>query len=245
MRKLGARSRELGVGKFILYIFAFLILLTHNSALQTVYAAPCYGTHMPSAGKWNVGAQTHIMDYRKLKKDYGKVASSQYFYQMSWGVFDRFCLDGKIGVGDVTYNAPDTEKTTYPTNFAGGYGFRVKLYDNDVQKIDAVCGFQHISIHPGTKKINDTTNYAILDDWQGSALISKGFGAFTPYIGSRLTRVDLIHKVKGGDRKRKKSDVDFGAVVGADFNFTESSSINIEGRFIEETSFNIGITHNF
>lgn len=241
----GQGSWEFGVGKFIVYLFVFLMLLTHNSVLQTIYAAPCYGTHMPSAGKWIAGAQAHIITNRKLKNPYGKISSSQYFYQMSWGIFDRFCLDGKIGAGDVTYRAPDTGKTTYPANFAGGYSFRVKLYRNDAHKIDAVAGFQHISVHPGTKKINETTNYVILDDWQGSALISKGFGVFTPYVGGRLTRLDLIHRIKGEARKRKKTDVDFGAVAGIDFNFTESSSINIEGRFIEETSFNVGITHNF
>lgn len=231
--------------KIVFYFFIFFILSTIHHPLSLAFAAPCYGTHMPSAGKWNVGAQAHIITNRKLKNPYGKISSSQYFYQMSWGIFDRFCLDGKIGAGDVTYRAPDTGKTTYPANFAGGYSFRVRLYRNDAQKIDAVAGFQHTSVHPGTKKINDTTNYVILDDWQGSAVISKSFGMFTPYIGSRLTRLDLIHRIKGGERKRKKSDVDFGAVIGGDFNLTKSSSINIEGRFIEETSFNIGFTHDF
>lgn len=200
---------------------------------------------MPAADKWSAGGQAHIIENRKLKGDWGKVSSRQYFYQISWSVFDRFCLDGKIGVGDVTYRAPDTGKTTYPANFVGGYGFRAKLYKDDEHKIDAVAGFQHLSVHPGAKVINGATNEVILDDWQGSALISKGFGAFTPYIGTRLTRLDLIHRIKGEAKKRKKTDVDFGAVAGIDFNFTESSSINIEGRFIEETSFNVGITHNF
>lgn len=209
------------------------------------FAAPCYGTHMPDKGKLSIGGQAHVIENKKLKGDYGKVSSRQYFYQMSWGVFDWFSLDGKIGIGDVTYRQPNKDKVTYQTNCAGGYGFRAKIYKNDRQKIDVVCGFQHISVHPGTKVIDGSTNYVILDDWQGSSLVSKDLGLFTPYIGGRLTRLDVIHRIKGNSRKRKSSEVDFLPVVGTDYNLSNSSFINIEARFIKEISFNIGFTHNF
>jgi hypothetical protein len=231
---------------FVIWYLSFVIILSfvfcHSSF---VYAAPCYGTNMPNSGKWNVGAQTHIITNRELKNSYGKVSSRQYFYMMSYGVFRWLSLDGKIGVGDVTHKAPDTAKTTYPTGFAGGYGFRAKIYENDAQKIGAVMGFQHISVHPDGKSVNNVTNLVILDDWQGSALVSKDFGFFTPYIGARLTRLDLIHKIKDNSRKRKSSEVNIGAVVGADLKINEAFFINTEGRFIEETSFNIGFTYNF
>jgi hypothetical protein len=229
-------------------LFCAVLLLIENYAVQAtiLYAAPCYGTNMPAKGKLSVGAQVHSIENRKLSDDYGKVASTQYFYTMSYGVFDWFSLDGKIGVGDVTYKPSlGQPKTAFPANFAGGYGFRFKPYRNIEQKIDVVCGFQHISVHPTQRQVNGTTNYAILDDWQVSALISKGVDRFTPYAGGRLTRLDLIRRISGLERVRERSDVRLLPVIGTDFNMTQSSFINAEVRFIDETSFSIGFTHNF
>jgi len=232
-------------GKAAGFVVASL-LLAMTCFAPSVFAAPCYGTNMPNKDKWSSGAQVHVIENRALKKDFGKVSSAQYFYQLSFGVFSWLSLDGKIGVGDVTYRpSGGSEKTNFPYNFAGGYGFRVKPYKNDNQKIEVVCGFQHISVHPTGKQINGATNYVILDDWQGSALISKKIEKFTPYAGARLIRLDLIHRINGNSRFRKKSNVDVGAVVGTDFNLTDSSFLNFEARFIEETSFNLGFTHNF
>lgn len=231
---------------FYFFIFLFCALCPVPCTLYPAYAAPCYGTNIPNKGKLSIGAQAHVIENRKLGDDYGKVASLQYFYTMSYGVFSWFSLDGKIGAGDVAYRpSGGMAKTVYPANFAGGYGFRFKPYKNIEQKIDVVCGFQHISAHPTPRQVNGATNYVILDDWQGSALISKGAGSFTPYAGVRLTRLDLIHKISGQERVRKRSDVRLLPVIGADFNVTRSSFINAEVRFIDETSFNIGFTHNF
>jgi len=240
-KKIKIRKYFLLCNIFILFIFLWIV----DCRLRTVYAAPCYGTDMPAAKKIDIGAQAHVIANRELKDNYGKVSSSQYFYQMSYGITDWFCLDGKIGIGDIMYKSVNTEKIKYTANFAGGYGFRVRMYKNDLQKIAIVGGFQHISVHPNKKEVNEVKNSVILDDWQGSVLASKTFGFLTPYIGTRLTRLDLIHNIKGGDRKRKKSDVDFGAVVGTDIHITKSSFINIESRFIEETSFNAGFTYKF
>jgi len=208
-------------------------------------AAPCYGTRFPQEGKLGIGAEAHVIENRHLKKDFGKVSSQQYFYTMSYGVFDWLSLDGKIGIGDVTHRPLSGGKTNYSSSFAGGYGFRVKPYKNDQQKIEAVFGFQHISVHPYSKQVNSATNTVILDDWQISGLVSKAIGGFTPYAGARLTRLDLIHRINGLGRERKESDVDICPVIGADFSITEKDYLNAELRFIEETSFNVGLTHNF
>jgi len=227
-------------------LFILSLLIVYSLQLKAVSAAPCYGTHFPDKGKWNIGAQVHVIENRALKKDYGKVSSTQYFYLMSFGVFSWLSIDGKIGVGDITYKpSGGAEKTNFPTNFAGGYGFRIKPYKNEQQKIDFVLGFQHISVHPGSKIVNGAANSVILDDWQGSVLISKDFGLLTPYAGARLTRLDLIQKIEGQSRFRKKSDVDICPVIGADFNFTKQDFLNVEGSFIKETSFSLGFTHNF
>src|SRR3989338_2444315 len=127
---------------FCIFLSFFIFLSTINHQPSTVLAAPCCGRYMPAKGKWNAGAQTHIITNRKLRSPYGKVASRQYFYQMSWGVLDWFCLDGKIGIGDVTYKSQGLD-TAYPLNFAGGYGFRARYYRNAKHGVDAILGFQH------------------------------------------------------------------------------------------------------
>ena len=228
------------------FLFLSLFLLwTMVYGLSTIYAAPCYGTQMPKSDKWTAGVEADVIAKRKLSDSYGEISSRQYYYQITWGVIDWFCIDAKVGVGDITYKPQTGDKTTFGTNFAGGYGFRVKPYSNPANGVDAVLGFQHISVHPSGKIIDGNTNNVIIDDWQGSALVSKGIGLFTPYIGTRLSRIDLIHKIKTEGRKRKKSDVDFTGVAGVDYKIGNNYFVNAETRFIKETSFNIGLTYNF
>lgn len=228
-----------------LILFFILLLSAAVYPLSASYAAPCYGTRFPNKGKLNIGAQAHIIKNRELKKDFGKVSSQQYFYQMSYGIFHWLSIDGKIGIGDVTYRPQGSAKINYPSSFAGGYGFRVKPYKNDQERIEAVFGFQHISVHPYSKQVNSVTNTVILDDWQVSALVSKGISRFTPYAGARLTRVDLIHRIKNQGRERKESDVEICPVIGTDFNINESSFLTFEASFVKEVSFSAGITYNF
>ncbi|MCX7661241.1 MAG: hypothetical protein N2Z79_00985, partial [Candidatus Omnitrophica bacterium] len=218
-----------------------LFLLSYN---KKVFSAPCYGTRLPKEKTFMIGTQSHIIFKRKLEKDYGKLRSMQNFLLLSYGLKEWFSLDLKGGAGYVKQHPLDTSEIDYSTGFAGGYGFRLKLYDKDNKR--AVLGFQHISVHPKKSSFSDKKNQAILDDWQGSFLVSYDILKITPYLGMKYSRMDYIHK-EDGQRKRKMSDLTkmLGLVLGLDFNLDKQSWLNLETQLLDVKALAVSINYNF
>jgi len=212
---------------------------------ENSYAAPCYGTHMPEEKQWILGLQGNFLINRNLKDNQGSTSGNRYFLTSSFGVFDWICFDGKIGAGDVAWHNPDPGNLSYNTNFAGGYGFRIKGYENKGLGIKTVAGFQHISVHPRTTSPVSDKHRVIIDDWQGSVLISKDIGNFTPYLGARYGTVDFIKWVNEHDRKRIKSEEMWGAVIGMDYLVAKDTRLNIEGDFVDGEEISLGISRDF
>ena len=222
MRHLSVKRRQIRV---------FLLLVTSHSLLVTVsQAAPCYGTKMPGRNKFFAGAQYYNIFQRYLEhSENGKMRSQQEFILLSYGVFDWLSIDLKGGAGDIKQKPLGANQLNYSAFLGGGYGFRLRLYEKE--KIKAVFGFQHISIHPKIIHPGGVKNKAVLDDWQLSALASYSFKKITPYLGARWSRADYIHWLDG-ERSRVKSDPDrsFGFIYGCDIALTQKLWINLEGQ---------------
>jgi len=196
------------------------------------YAAPCYGTRMPGKFKLSAEIESYTIFKRDLEKDYGKVRSQQQFFGLSFGVIDWLSIDLKAGGGNIKEHSSINEEADYPSSFAGGYGFRVRVFDKE--KIKAVLGFQHISVHPKSVRIGNVKHKAILDDWQWSVLVSREIFKITPYLGARWSRADYIHR-REGERKRVMSDLGkgLGLIVGCDLPLSERFWVNLEGQFLD------------
>lgn len=225
-------------------VCSFLLILV-LSPPQSL-AAPCYGTKMPHKKEVVMGVQTYTFLQRHLEAGYGTLRSFQHFYLLTYGLTDWFSLDLKGGVGNIKQRPLTSSELDYPSEFAGGYGFRMKIFENLQEDIKAVWGFQHISVHPGTIYVEGLKNESILDDWQLSLLASKSFCAFTPYLGVKLSRVDYIHR-ENDQRKRKMSDLtqSWGIVVGIDIPLNEKTYINLEGHAIDEDAFSAAVMYKF
>lgn len=221
-----------------------LFFLTVGFCLITskVFAAPCYGTDLIPAKSWAHGFESYILFDRDLENSYGSVRSYQHFWLLSYGVNDWLTVDLKAGFGSIKQHPVGADEVDYKTNFAGGYGFRVKLYEDLDSRIKAVAGFQHISVHPSSVRLNGVKNRSILDDWQLSFLVSKDFLKLTPYIGVKLSRVDYIHWIEE-DRERRMSDLteSLGLVLGVDIPFSNDAKINIESHFFDESAVSFSI----
>lgn len=209
-----------------------------------IYAAPCYGTRMPRQKGFSAGLQNYSIFKRYLANGNGKLRSSQQFLLLSAGVFDWLTIDLKGGAGNIKQHPVGSSEIDYPYGFSGGYGFRLKLYD--ANKIRSVFGFQHISVHPKSKEVVGVKNKAILDDWQFSFLVSRSLGRVLPYVGTRWSRVDYIHRA-GSEKKRKMSDFtkSIGLIAGLDFSLTKESWINLEGEFFDSEAFAVSLNHDF
>lgn len=219
-------------------IFTFCIL--HFNC----HAAPCYGAKMPQKEEFFAGLQTHAIFKRYLENEYGKLRSVQHFLLLSYGIFDWLSIDLKGGAGNIKQHPIGNDEVDYVSNFAGGYGFRLRLYDH--KDIKMVFGFQHISAHPKSARLGDNKNQAILDDWQASISCSYDFKKITPYFGTRWSRIDYIHKINA-DRKRKMSDLTKGAgfIFGFDLPLTKKAWINLEGSILDSEALAFSLNYSF
>jgi hypothetical protein len=223
---------------FLLLVASYSLLVTETSA------APCYGTKMPAKRQFFIGAQTHSLFKRYLEDEFGKVRSTQHFFLLSYGVSDWFSIDLKAGSGNIKQRPVTAGEVDYVSNFAGGYGLRLRLYDR--RNLKMVFGFQHISVHPKSTHLAGLKNSAILDDWQTSLLASYDFKRITPYLGTRWSRVDYIHKL-AGERKRRMSDLtkDIGLIAGFDIPLTKKIWINLEGQALDSEAFAFSLNYSF
>lgn len=208
------------------------------------YAAPIYGPRMPGKGKLHIGGQTHSVLEKELEGENGEMTSLQHFLQFSYGVTDWLSLDLKGGAGSIRQKPDVGDEIAYPAYMAGGYGFRIKLYDKD--KITAVCGFQHISVHPYSIWFGNDKYKAVLDDWQWSALVAYEFPYITPYLGVNGARMDYIYWVND-DRNRVKSQENkpVGLVVGANISVDERIWLNVEGHFLDAEAITASVNYQF
>jgi hypothetical protein len=222
-------------------LLCFILSLGLATSIQ---AAPCYGTKMPKEKQFFVGAQNHTIFKRYLEDDFGKVRSTQHFFLLSWGLYDWLSIDSKCGLGNIKQRPTTSGEIDYSSSFAGGYGFRLRLYEKDKTKM--VFGFQHISVHPKKSRLGDIEHRAILDDWQTSFLVSRDFSKITPYLGVKWSRVDYIHKIEDS-RKRRMSDLtkDLGCVAGFDFAFSQKAWLNIEGQLCDGQACAVSMNFSF
>ena len=193
-----------------------------------------------------MGAQTYSVLDRKLEGAHGEMQSLQHFLTASFGITDWLSLDLKAGSGNIRQYPDVGEKIAYSTYFAGGYGFRVKVYEKE--RVKAVCGFQHISVHPYAETVGVDKYEAILDDWQGSALVSYAFSKVTPYAGLKAGRMDYTYWVNENDRNRAKGDETgrvVGIVLGMDVPLHEKAWVNLEAQIVDGAAMTAGVHVEF
>lgn len=240
------KSEEVHGSRFIvhrlLFFLAFYSVL--SSLCPVCYAAPSYGTKMPKEKKAFMGLQTHAIFKRYLEDEFGKIRSTQHFLLLSYGVYDWLSIDLKGGAGNIKQHPVGSDEVDYTSSFAGGYGFRLRAYGE--KNLKTVFGFQHISVHPRSRRLGNERNRAILDDWQWSMLASYDFKRITPYLGTRWSRVDYIHRVEN-DRKRRMSDLtkDIGLIVGLDLSIAKNYWVNLEGNFFDGEAAALSVNYSF
>ncbi len=221
-----------------------LIVVAAVCHVSVSYAAPCYGTNLPKKNEFHSGVQTYSIFKRSLAESRGKIRGLQHFLLLSYGVFDWLSIDLKGGAGNVQQRPMTSDEVDYESKFAGGYGYRLKLYDKNNTRM--VFGFQHISVHPKSTHLGNVKNRAILDDWQYSFLVSRNILKTCPYIGTRWSRIDYIHTV-GGSRKRVMSDLTkgIGLVAGWDIPLSGKCWINLEGQFFDSEAVAASVNYKF
>ena len=192
---------------------SFLILLV---GCQSVLAIPSEGTSLPSVNKSIWGVQFNHINERDFNKVEGVGSTTQTFIKASYGITNRFCIDGKVGLGNVGFDRKDNTNLNFSSGFAGGYGFRYLLPQFLAEKVKILLGFQHISCHPFKDTLGSIKHRIIWDEWQGIILLFKDFNKATIYLGPQYSAVQLKYKVDDFRRRLRGEDV-LGAVFGVDY----------------------------
>jgi hypothetical protein len=225
----------------------YLFILLSVLALGYAEGAPCYGTKMPEQWQWFWGTEANYIFNRDLERDLGDFRCGQSFITGTLGLTDWLCFDGAVGAGFINYDPMDTTEISFDTGFAGKYGFRIKLYDQQDCPFKAVFGFQHISVHPKRRIVNNVKREVIFDDWQASLIASyNDLGRFVPYAGGKVSRGDIIERQDSAhDRRKSDDDAAFGAVGGFYFFINDEWWITCEGRYFDEEAASFSLTHSF
>jgi opacity protein-like surface antigen len=159
----------------------------------------------------------------------------------------------KIGGSDIKYDLED--------KFVWGIGFNTIIYEWEDEEICIFLDGNYRNI----KDIDyetitvDGTVYsksqlgssldAEWEEWQISLGISKKFGYFTPYLGIKYSDVVASAKVTISgttyDLDDTDSDKNFGIFIGTLINLTDNLSLNVQGRFIDETAVGVELSFKF
>ena len=226
--------------KYSIIAFMVLSLFIQGRA----YAIPVDGPEMPEKHKWLWGSQADFIFKRRVTGVEGRVESNQYFITGSYGLLDWLSLDGKIGAGNVGFGPDNSGRIDYDYGFAGGDGFRIRVYGDEEKGLSVITGFQHISVHPPAENIDGERHSVIWDEWQGSSIIAKKMGNSTIYLGPLFSEGDIIYKVSGA-RIRLKPEERWGGVIGIGCSIKENLQLYLEGRFGGEEGISGGITFRF
>lgn len=100
-----------------------------------------------------------------------------------------------------------------------------------------------VSYGSAEEEMNWTAKLTV-QEWQIAPYIAKKIGNFIPYFGVKYS--DMRGQYKDEDMKIKfKADDNFGLFLGTDYKIGKNLSLNIEGRFIDETAMSFGATYRF
>lgn len=221
-------------------IAVVIFLLSSVNAI----AIPSEGNFLPEKHKSIWGFQFNNIFLRDFNKLEGKGSTKQYFLKASYALTNRFYLDGKIGLGSVKFRRNDGIDLNFSSGFAGGYGFRYLLWENNQCGWKSILGFQHISCHPFKDTVNNVKHRVIWDEWQGTWLFMKEWENKALYFGPQYSAAQLKYKVDDF-RRRLKTEDSWGLLFGGDYSLSKKMSISAELRVLDEWAINTGISYKF
>ena len=224
-------------------IIFIAVLILAVSPINAV-AIPSEGNFLPALRKTIWGFQFNKIFLRDFNKIEGEGMTKQYFLKASYALTERFFLDGKIGLGSIKFKRNDGTDLDFSSGFAGGYGLRYLVYQNNRKGWKSIFGFQHVSCHPFKDMVNDVNHRIIWDEWQSTWLFIKEWKKAALYFGPQYNLAQLKYKVDE-NRRRLKAEDSWGLLFGGNYRFMKKASISAEIRVLDEWAINTGICYKF
>jgi len=185
--------------------------------------------------------------------------------KVSYGIFNTMDIYAKLGVanydfkGDVFVgDAKRVEEDLSTGNdflYGGGLKFAYEFKEGWIIGTDAQyltsahnINFRAINKISGAVSIAKYTDCRI-QEWQVAPYIAKKIANFTPYVGVRYSDLRMT-QARPNDSKRWdnlvfNADCNVGVFTGLDLDFAKNFTLNIEGRFVDETAINVSAGYRF
>jgi len=222
---------------------------------------------------YNIPVGRTISDTEKIDQVYSTMAKVSYGVLDNLDIYLRlgtsnynskynYSETGTVG-GLPTGADIGTVKTKGEYGFAYGVGAK-GTYDLTKSWILG-CDIQYLR-HTNDLKINDSwTQYNVdgsvwgtgSDDYTGKVTVQEWYvapyvafklGNFVPYVGGRYSDLRTDYKLDWSPDNNKpefRADHNFGVFLGTDYKIGKNFSINLEGRFVDETAMSFGATYGF
>ncbi|MBU4376692.1 MAG: outer membrane beta-barrel protein [Candidatus Omnitrophica bacterium] len=188
----------------------------------------------------------------------------QIMLKPSYGLFDNLDVYAKLGIADYEVNADNyvgnakyaDDKIDSDTNFAYGFGLKGTYELGNDWLIG--CDFQYLrSKHEakvteavvGGSSSSATYKKRVIQEWHIAPYIAKRIDDLTPYLGVRYSDMELEIKSPSEsgwtDDHKYEADDNVGVFLGTDYKISENLTLNLEGRFVDETAMSFACTYKF
>lgn len=214
----------------------------------------------------SVAGEADFLSERELDEANGEVEGKLYTTKIILTLADRFDIYGIFGQAqDMEYKEKvlgSDVKFELEDKFTWGVGLNALIYewkDYGVKffadgKYRAVNDIDYESVtvdgvQYSKSQLTGTKVDADWEEWQVAFGIAKKFEYFMPYFGVKYSDIKASAKVTVGsttyDAGSANSDNIIGLFVGCAITPIKALSIDLQGRFIDETAFTVKATYKF
>ncbi|MCD6402289.1 hypothetical protein J7L36_00320 [bacterium] len=236
--------------KLLILVIGLSLILISNSI-----KAASVGGKQPEQGKFKIGFEYNLITEKDLTGSppisggIKLTESNQYLAKIEYGILssDIYKWSGfvKLGAAD---RESETADVKYPFDEEFAYGIGSKFSHNfDLCTLGIEAQYFFLEDTSMTKS-GSIYSFEDWKEWQISLFAMKDFEfenfILTPYLGIKYS--DLKADGKGGTWEGDvEADENFGVFLGLDLGLTENISLDLEGRFIDEEAFTVGLSYNF
>jgi len=164
-----------------------------------------------------------------------------------YGLTDWLSLYAGVGAAYLgVKNSPVTD--SFGANVALNGQVKSRLWESKRFGVEWDASAQHLFIGAPHRKGN---NQAQWTEWQLASSVAKSIGPFKPYVGAKLSFVNMKFKVRKDNRITQqgtyKADGMMSPFFGLDWYVGEAENliINVEGSFVNDEEVTLGVAYRF
>jgi len=251
------------MGKKRIVVTSIVGIITVLFILSSISSAEIIGNpaNYMAPGSFQVAAECGLWE-RDMKFDLvtGLVEGNRIFGKIMYGLNEKLCIFGKVGMTSLEFETPKVEIET-DMEIAYGVGAKFNFYEEDQVKVGVIFQFTKLS----GEDTEDVSGFNV--DGYGSysgeikgefdaTEIDFGVGASYDvndtihcYGGLYYSKmsVDLEATVSGVGKLKTDADEDdpIGIFLGGEYNVGESAIIGVEARVMAESSFSVFCSFTF